>query len=857
MCIAGTGGKLSGKTVTTEGEILPFVTIMIEELGMGSQSDKDGIYFILNVPPGKYDVKFSYIGYKFIYNTNVIINSDLTTVLNASLERSVIPGEAIYIKSEKPLIRKDATSKIVSIGADEIINMPVDDFQDVLITRAGFTEDSDGGIHLRGGRVQEILYMIDGIEVNNSNTGSFDGMINQSAIQELTVISGTFNAEYGTAMSGIVNIITKEGSPNFKGSFSHKSDVLSKSRFHSSFAFNEVSDPDLVNTDMKPLLYDYIEKNNKFDLDNLRIPLLDIPVDGRTGLLLQGPVAFTNLNYFLSSEYRSMYNYLPHFVDIGQDVYLKLTALPTEVLKISGIVHSSTSLSQDYSHRWKYFPENNLHKHNTNDRYAFIITHTLANNLFYTGSFSNNKTVNYENVRDLTPDQYIEKQTGIDTYFYRIGNDGTYSNNSTISKEYKLDITYQINNLHHLKSGLNYTRHDLSIYNIEEPWLGGANFVEDSTFYPIESSFYFQDKIEYDFLIMNIGIRYDNINPNIGMWEDVRSFGFIDPETNEISFSPIEDVPSQSKWSPRFGIAYPVTDKTVFHFSYGHFFQSPSFDAMTNNPRKTIYDWAFIGNSRVKPQKTISFETGIKQELSHHFALEITAWTKDIRDLLSATVIRHLSVPYVVFINEDYASVKGIDLSFFTNSPGLLSGSLDYTLSVARGNNATPLQGYFSAYEGEEIPHQEYYLDFDRRHRISANLNLLFPENFGPDFLGIYPFENLNTNILINSASGLPYTPYVDPGIQIDRNSERKPWTFTIDLKAKKSFQTDLGKMTVMLEIKNLTNYENIKFVYSRTGDPFDTGSYSVGSIDKDSDYNPSHIGPGREISIGFRLDLD
>jgi outer membrane receptor protein involved in Fe transport len=857
MCIAGTGGKLSGKTVTAEGEILPYVTIMIEELGMGSQSDENGIYFILNVPPGKYDVKFSYIGYKFIYNTNVIINSDLTTVLNASLERSVIPGEAIYIKSEKPLIRKDATSKIVSIGADEIINMPVDDFEDVLITRAGFTEDSDGGIHLRGGRVQEILYMIDGIEVNNSTTGSFDGMINQSAIQELTVISGTFNAEYGTAMSGIVNIITKEGNPNFKGSFSHKSDVLSNSRFHSSFAFDEVSDPDFANTDMKPLLYEYIKDNNKFDLDNLRIPLLDLPVDGRTGLLLQGPVAFTNLNYFLSSEYRSMYNYLPHFVDIGQDVYLKLTALPTEVLKISGIVHSSTSLSQDYSHRWKYLPENNLHKHTTNDRYAFIITHTLANNLFYTGSFSNNKTVNNKNVRDLTPDQYIEKQTGIDTYFYRVGNDETYSNNSTTSNEFKLDVTYQINNLHHLKSGLNYTRHHLSIYNIEEPWQGGANFVEDSTFYPIESSFYFQDKIEYDFLIMNIGIRYDNINPNIGMWEDVRSFGSIDPETNEISYSPIENVPSQSKWSPRFGIAYPVTDKTVFHFSYGHFFQSPSFDAMIRNPRKTIYDWAFIGNPRVKPQKTISFETGIKQELSHHFALEITAWTKDIRDLLSAFVTRHLSIPYVVFINEDYASVKGIDLSFFTNSPGLLSGSLDYTLSVARGNNATPLQGYFSAYEGEEIPHQEYYLDFDQRHRISTNLNLLFPEKFGPDFLGFYPLENLNTNILINSASGLPYTPYVDPGIRIDRNSERKPWTFTIDLKAKKSFQTDLGKLTVILEIKNLTNYENIKFVYSRTGDPFDTGGYSVGSNDKDSDYNPSHISPGREISIGFRLDLD
>ncbi|MFC1620627.1 hypothetical protein ACFL45_11890, partial [Candidatus Neomarinimicrobiota bacterium] len=117
---------------------------------------------------------------------------------------------------------------------------------------------------------------------------------------------------------------------------------------------------------------------------------------------------------------------------------------------------------------------------------------------------------------------------------------------------------------------------------------------------------------------------------------------------------------------------------------------------------------------------------------------------------------------------------------------GMVSGSLGYTLSVAKGNNSDPLGGYFSAYTKEEIPHQEYYLDFDQRHDFSLNLDVVIP----PALRGILsPFANVVANMLVTVGSGLPYTPYVDPTIRIPENSGRKPWTFRADVRLRKGFQ--------------------------------------------------------------------
>ena len=144
------------------------------------------------------------------------------------------------------------------------------------------------------------------------------------------------------------------------------------------------------------------------------------------------------------------------------------------------------------------------------------------------------------------------------------------------------------------------------------------------------------------------------------MWGDIQEFVVWDSTENIWMPAPMVEVDPKSKWSPRIGLAYPVTDRTVFHFSYGHFFQTPTFDAMTYNAVKDITaTLPLVGNPRIKPQKTVAFETGLKQALSTDVALELTLWSKDIRDLLSTQQIRYLSNQYVVYTKHRLCQCKG------------------------------------------------------------------------------------------------------------------------------------------------------------------------------------------------------
>ncbi|MCK5077130.1 MAG: hypothetical protein KAR38_12175, partial [Calditrichia bacterium] len=201
-----------------------------------------------------------------------------------------------------------------------------------------------------------------------------------------------------------------------------------------------------------------------------------------------------------------------------------------------------------------------------------------------------------------------------------------------------------------------------------------------------------------------------------------------------------------------------------------------------------------------------------------------------------------------------YASVKGFDLTLRNRYNKYLSGTIDYTYSVAKGNNSQPRGGYFDAFAGEEPPHQEYYLDFDQRHDLAVNFNLLIPDNDGPDFGGIKPFENMNINILFQAGSGLPYTPYVDPSLRIDINSARKPFTSTLDLSIRKNVKVGGITTALFMDVTNVFNKENVVHVYSRTGKPYDTGEPHLVGASDDADHNPLHVGPPRIIKAGLQI---
>jgi len=523
-------------------------------------------------------------------------------------------------------------------------------------------------------------------------------------------------------------------------------------------------------------------------------------------------------------------------------------------MKLSLTGQSTEREYQRYNHKWKYRSDFQSHNTRFSKRFGITWTHTLNPNLFYTILLSRYQNQLKIQVGDKQPEDYIMGQTGETVYFYISGDDDDYIDDITTTYSGKFDLTFQANNHHQFKGGFELKSHVIEVYEEKEPWPSGAQFLETYERNPSEMAVYFQDKIEYDYLILNVGLRFDYADPKAYMWSNIRQFGFFD-ETNNWIMADEEKVDPKMQLSPRIGLAHPITSRAVLHFSYGHFFQNPDYNSLYYNHHKDLSTtMPLVGNPRIKAQKTVAYETGIKYQLGENWALDLTTWYKDITDLLSTLHISYLSQDYVVFYNSDYASVKGFDLTLRKRYSNYFSASLDYTFTIAKGNNSQPLGGYFDAFAQEEIPHQEYFLDYDQRHDVALNVNFTIPKNKGPQVFGLKPFSNFNMNLLFQVGSGLPYTPYVDPTLRIEPNSGRKPWTSNVDFRVQKNIKISGITTAIFAEVKNLFDRENVVYVYSRTGKPFDTGLPGLVGSSPDANHNPLHVGPPRLIRAGIQL---
>ena len=211
---AGTVGTLVGTVVDMETEEpLPGVNILILGTHFGAATGPEGKFIINNIPAGVYRIKASLLGYTPYLVENVAVIMDLRTVLDIQLERAVLDlGKEVVVRAERPLIQQDITSSTHSITGDKIEEMPIDSFKDVVMLQPGATADG----HIRGGRETEVLYLVDDLPIQEALAGGQGSNLPNGSIVEMTVQTGGFNAEYGNAMSGIVNIVTKSGGENHK-----------------------------------------------------------------------------------------------------------------------------------------------------------------------------------------------------------------------------------------------------------------------------------------------------------------------------------------------------------------------------------------------------------------------------------------------------------------------------------------------------------------------------------------------------------------------------------------------------------------------------------------------------------------
>lgn len=208
MAVAQTG-KISGRvTDAGNGEALPGVNVIIDGTTQGAVTDLEGYYSIINVRPGLYGVRASFVGYNTGLTENVRVNTNLTTEVNFLLQEEQVGLDEVVITAERPIVQRDVSANIATLTADEIENLPVAGVTEVINLQAGI----DSGLSIRGGGRDEIAFLVDGMSTAGGRTTEPFMNVSFTSVDEVQVQTGGFNAEYGNLRSGLINLVTKEGS---------------------------------------------------------------------------------------------------------------------------------------------------------------------------------------------------------------------------------------------------------------------------------------------------------------------------------------------------------------------------------------------------------------------------------------------------------------------------------------------------------------------------------------------------------------------------------------------------------------------------------------------------------------------
>ncbi|GMU95218.1 MULTISPECIES: TonB-dependent receptor [Ignavibacterium] len=799
---AGTTGKLAGVIKDADsGEPLVGANILIEGTSFGAATNANGEYVILNIPPGRYNVRISFIGYETVLMQNVAIVVDQTTNLSVNLKPQTVQVGEVVVTAKTPLIQKDLTSSISVISRDEIEALPVSTFTELLSLQAGVV-GSGSNLHVRGGRSNEIAYMIDGMLVVDPLLGGLATQVNNDAIQEMSLLSGTFNAEYGNALSGVVNIVTRDGSDKLSGKFEYRTSEFGIDRYSS---------------------------------------LHESRVNGS----LSGPLLTNDLKFFISAEQDKRGSYLPFGYNNDRTFFTKLTTTVIPFVKISLSNRGSLGRRQSYNHAWKYIPEQYLRRRTDSWQTGLYLTHTVENNFFYDLKFSYFNQGFYSGI-DKDTSQYLSTSQreylpiGTGFEFFSKADPLELIDSRTVTLDGKLDAVWQFNNTNEVKFGASYKKHRLKYFYVYDP-KRNYPYKNDYVTEPFELAGYIQDKIELPYLVINLGLRFDYMNANITF------------RNNPLDPGSLVKAKPRSQLSPRVGIAHPISDRTKLHFSYGHFFQNPDFQYLfENNQYDLNVREPLIGQPGLDAQRTISYEVGIAHQFSDRIAINLTTYYKDITGLIGTRYYFPFQdgrfIGYTLYVNEDYANVKGFEINLDIRPDRYFSGGLSYTYSIAKGSASSETEQYPGTQESTLL----YYLDFDRTHVLNVTGSYTIPENEGPVLFDKHIFDRMDFSLVFRASSGAPYTPGGrDVGFVI-KNSLRQPGTYTLDLMIGKEFEIMKQlKIRLFAEILNVTDHRNILYVYRDTGEPDFTfeGNHSVEWM-----RDPSNFGPPRSIRLGTTI---
>lgn len=890
---AGVSGKIAGTVSDAQtGQPLVGVNIVIEALQTGGSSDAEGDYYILNLHPGTYTVTFSYLGYRTVSKTGILVIANRTIRVDAQLPPAVIEGAAVTVVGKRDIVERDLTASEQVVTGEEMQRSWIRTLPELLETQVGIFQGT-----FRGSSDLQAVYLLDNLSVNSGLLSDNYTSFNLTAIQELSVLTGGYNAEYGEARSAVINVVEKETVSGIHGSF------LTRMRPAGIYHFGDYiygrDNYDYTNYDLEYWTAQANDPLGRFYgappdsllaawrrqiAPNDSLGKYDQRAELESEATLFGAIT-PRLSFLLSGRFKRGVGIYPQAIPYNPEHnvqgYLNFKISDHLKLRLGGFLGGWESadylsvnfnslesaqesawlipmrVSQPYS-RHKYNPMGAIYlqwPELRRWRQLYLkLSHVLNSSTYYevTASYLRDqmdRSDRYHTVPDSLYSRRDDEFMMVDRYIKQ-GYFHAWDQTTSSVFQVKGDFTSQYTKYHLIKAGFGFKQNDFDYLHFMGVHEGGArwNLVNLFNGRPYEGHFYLQDKIEFPGLIINAGLRMDYFHQNRKAAKNMFDPLAFQPSTpGHDPAEPLgypgtperESTQLQKAFAPRLGLSHPISEHSVLHFSYGHFYQRPSWTKMFGLPyvnytesdsaaldpygNQLTYmeEWhGWYGNPKMTYERTVQYELGIDYDIARRYKFDLTGYYKDGSN--EASVItgvygaEYNTTKALMVSNSGYSDVRGVEAALNSHLPGPLNYGLSYDIFWSSQGEV----GFSRLYEPGsplvDVPKglREGGSIWSNFHKIKLNLNLAIPRNSGPRLLGLKPLSDVNLAAYFWWRSGDPYTYHAPGDVSTRQNNRRWFNYYQLNLKAAKGINFLKVRGELSLDVRNVLNRKFLRRLY-------------------------------------------